>query len=133
MEEYFPKFAAIFIVIEIIVVIANPLSILLSRHKYIEGYLKLSEDRQKKITRSNESLSRLLRLMLWLSPVYLVLVPLAIYYVLPEWTVYFILIDFLMFMAVLEMYYYEKWILKEIRSCTPALSQAPGRPSGPTS
>jgi hypothetical protein len=53
--------------------------------------------------------------MLWASPVYLVIVPLAIYFVLPEWTVYHIIIDFLVFVSVLVAYRYTKWILEQLR------------------
>ena len=115
MEEFFPKLATIIIVIEIIVLIASLVSMTLFRQKRIDGYLHLSDDRLVKIIRADEKLFRYFKLMLWASPVYLVIVPLAIYFVLPEWTVYHIIIDFLVFVSVLVAYRYTKWILEQLR------------------
>jgi hypothetical protein len=134
MEAFFPKFAAISIVIGFIVVFAFPASIILFRHNHIERYRRFSDDRLAKVIRSAENLCRYFRLMFWLSPVYLVLVPLAIYYyAIPEWTIYYIILDLLVYVAVLEMYFYEKWILKQLKARIPAGSLAPKRPSDPTS
>jgi hypothetical protein len=115
MEEYFPKFAGIFIAFEIIVLIASLVSMFLFGHKRIDRYLQMSDDRLAKVIRAAEKLCKLYRLMLWFSPIYLVFVPLAIYYFLPEWTVYYVIIDLLLFVAVAEVYFYEKWILKQIK------------------
>jgi len=115
MEEFFPKIATIIIIIEIIVLIASLVSMILFRPKRIDIYLHLSDDRLAKIIRADEKLFRYFKLMLWLSPAYLVFVPLAIYYILPEWTVYCIILDFLMFLSVLVAYRYVKWILGQLR------------------
>jgi hypothetical protein len=115
MEEFFPKLATIFIVIEIIVLIASLISMILFRHKRIETYLHLSDDRLAKIIRADEKLVTYFKLMLWLSPVYLVILPLAIYYVLPEWTVYYTIIVILIFVTALVEYFYVKWILEQLR------------------
>jgi hypothetical protein len=114
MEEFFPRFATIFIIIWLILLCAILVEICFYRHKLIDTYLRLSDDRLNRIIRGNEKVVKIYRLMLWLSPVYLVFVPLAIYYVLPEWTVYYTIIVFLLFVTALVEYFYVRWILEQL-------------------
>ena len=115
MEEFFPKFATIFIVIWLILLYAILVEIYFYRHKLIDNYLRLSDDRLARIIWANEKMIKIYKLMLWLSPAYLIFVPLAIYYVLPEWTVYYTIIVILLFVTALVEYFYVKWILEQLR------------------
>ena len=115
MEEYFRNFLTILVVFWMICLSAILAEIVLYRHKLIEQYLRLSDDRCSKIIQNNEKIIKLLRLMLWLSPVYLVFVPLAIYYFTPEWTTYCTILIFLWVVSVLIEYLYTGWILEQLK------------------
>jgi len=126
MEELFPRFATIIIVIWLILLCGIMVEICFFRYKLIDSYLRLSDDRLTRIIRGNEKMIRLWKMMLWLSPAYMIFVPLAIYYyAIPEWTVYYSIICILMFVTVLVEYFYSKWILEQLRLQTPPTTPHP--------
>jgi hypothetical protein len=89
------------------------IGLLFFRRKYAEQLSSLPEQRVQAVLGSSRKMVKVIRILFWLSPIYLVLVPLVICYTFGgKWFVLALTIMALMYLLVLPEYTFRKRLLR---------------------
>jgi hypothetical protein len=103
----------IFIVAEGLATLAG-IGLLFTRRKYLEQLRSLPEQRAWMVLESSRKIVKTIRILYWASPIYIILIPLAIYYTLGEkWFVFALTILALMYLMTIPMYISRSWLLRD--------------------
>jgi hypothetical protein len=84
----------------------------LFRKKYAETLLSVPEERQKQILESSLKIVQIFRILFWLSPIYLILVPLAISFLSRSLSVYMAVEMALLYLGVLPVFLSRKLLIR---------------------
>lgn len=82
--------------------------------KIAVSILRLSDEKKSRLFQADSSLMVIYKILLWLTPLYLFIIPLIAYFYIPESFVYLTILLILMFIVVLGEFLYRKSIWKTI-------------------
>jgi hypothetical protein len=81
--------------------------------KYAWELANLPEEKRKRLLTSNRVIIKAIRLFLWLSLVYVILVPLAVYFVGAwDWVIYAAVVMILLYVMAVPIYLERKWLVR---------------------
>jgi len=110
-------FTIIFIILVGLFGIGLILNILkhLLRKKLIEYILRSPEEKQQIYIRTDSRLISIYKILFWMAPVYLLLIPIVFYLFLPDQFLYAAIVITLMYVLIFEDFLYRRSILKAIK------------------
>jgi len=115
LPPLFIKFLSVFTILYVIVLITTVLYHILFKRKIVDKYLRLPLERKAKILEANIKLENQFKLLLFLSPLYLI-APIVWYFYFRESSIYVTVIFYLTFASTLYIYVYIKWFIDQIRN-----------------
>lgn len=89
------------------------------REKYLENISKLPEANRDKAIESEKIIIKLFMIAIWLSPFYLVFIPLSIFYFLRDAFLSVTVSMLLLFLTVWQEYFLRKWLISFLSTKEP--------------
>jgi hypothetical protein len=119
MDDFFKTFLTtiykILVGLFVIILILDVAKYLFKR-KYIEFVLRSPEEVRQRLMRSSSLVVSVYKMLFWLAPIILLMLPLAIYLFFPNWFWQVTVMAILFYMVLLEDFLYRRSFLKAIRN-----------------
>ena len=94
--------------------------LLFSRGKYLEQLRSLRQERAQVVLESSRKIVKVLRILFWFSPFYLILMPLVIYFMFGEkWFDFTVAIVALMYLMNIPLFISRNWLLRNFSKSGP--------------
>jgi hypothetical protein len=85
----------------------------LFRKKYAVSLSKQDVVKKERVLQSSRTVVKMLRILFWLSPIYVVIVPLIVYWGIGwDWFIYMEIVMISMYLPSLPLFFTRKWIIQ---------------------
>jgi hypothetical protein len=114
----YPVIISIFFIFELILGVFS----YIYREKHVAAFLKLPDANRERLIKAYKNSAKALKAALWLSPIYLLLIPATFVYFLRDRFIVSVICTVLFVIIILYEYLYRKWLINRLESKDQALS-----------